>query len=92
MIQRTSLEAKLKIEPQIGTINRKVYEFVLNAGLVGATDQEIETVLRLDGNTVRPSRGGLVKKGLISDSGRTRPNIKGNECIVWIATEEGMLL
>lgn len=92
MIQRTSLEARKKIEPRIGSINKKIYEYILNTGLAGATDQEIEKVLHLDGNTVRPCRGSLVKKFLVSDSGRTRPNEKGNDCIVWIATEEGMLL
>jgi len=92
MLQRTSIEARRKIEPEIGTINRKVYEFIKARGLNGATDQEIETTLRLDGNTVRPSRGSLVKKGLVMDSGTTRKNIKGNECIVWRSSEEGMLL
>ena len=91
-MQRTSIEAKRKIEPQIGSINRKVYEFILSRGVHGATDQEIEATLHLDGNTVRPSRGALVKKGIVSDSGTTRKNIKGNNCIVWRATEEGMLL
>ena len=92
MLQRTSVEACRKIEPEIGSINRKVYEFIMARGLNGATDQEIETTLRLDGNTVRPSRGSLVKKGLVMDSGKTRQNAKGNDCIVWVVTEEGMLL
>jgi transcription initiation factor IIE alpha subunit len=92
MIQRTSLEAKLKVEPQIGSINRKVYEFILNRGLTGATDQEIEASLCLDGNTVRPSRGSLVKNNLVADAGITRKNKKGNACIVWRATKEDMLL
>ena len=92
MLQRTSLEAKRKIEPKIGSINAKVYDYIVRCGLRGATDQEIEAALRLDGNTVRPSRGSLVKKHLVTDSGATRPNEKGNNCIVWVATEEGMLL
>ena len=92
MIQQTSIEAKLKVEPSIGSINRKVYEFILDRGLHGATDQEIEFSLHLDGNTVRPSRGTLVKNGLVSDSGVTRKNIKGNNCIVWRASTEGMLI
>lgn len=92
MIQQTSIEAKLKVEPSIGSINRKVYEFILDRGLHGATDQEIESSLHLDGNTVRPSRGTLVKNGLVNDSGITRKNIKGNNCIVWRACAEGMLI
>jgi hypothetical protein len=92
MLQRTSIEAKRKIEPKIGSITWKVYDFIVATGLVGATDQELEKVLRMDGNTIRPTRGSLVKNKLVSDSGRTRKNDKGNDCIVWIATEEGMLL
>ena len=93
MLQRTSLQAKLKVEPKIGSINRKVYDFIKFSSY-GATDQEIEAALGLDGNTVRPSRNSLVKKGLVVDSGGTRKNNKGNDCIVWLATnkEEGMLL
>lgn len=92
MIQRTSLEAKLKVEPKMGSINRKVYDYFLARQWHGATDQELEAVLHLDGNTIRPSRGQLVKKGLIRDSGLTRKNNKGNNCIVWVVTEEGMLI
>jgi len=92
ILQRTSLEAKRKIEPRMGSINHKVYTYIASRGFDGATDQEIEAVTHLDGNTVRPSRGALVKKGLVSDAGKTRKNKNGNECIVWIATEEGMLL
>ena len=56
------------------------------------TDQEIESVTHIDGNSVRPSRGSLVKMRLVIDSGRTRPNAKGNNCIVWIAVDEGAML
>ena len=90
--QRTSLEALMKVEPHIGTINAEVYSYIVNCGIYGATDQEIETVTHIEGNSVRPSRGALVKKGWISDSGKTRKNDKGNHCIVWVALDEGMLL
>ena len=90
--QRTSLEALLAVEPHIGSINRAVYSYIESRGLDGATDQEIESTTRIDGNSVRPSRGSLVKQGLVFDSGRTRPNAKGNNCIVWIALDEGMML
>ena len=90
--QRTSLEALLFVEPHIGTINRAVYSFIESRGLDGATDQEVESVTRIDGNSIRPSRGSLVKQGLVFDSGRTRPNAKGNNCIVWMAVDEGAML
>jgi len=91
-VKQTSLEARAKIEPQIGTLRRKVYELFINRGMYGATDQEVERYLHLDGNTVRPIRGSLVKDGFIIDTGTTRQNEKGNACIVWRSSEEGMLL
>ena len=90
--QRTSLEALLAVEAHIGSINRTVYAYIESRGVDGATDQEIENVTHIDGNSVRPSRGSLVKMRLVIDSGRTRPNVKGNNCIVWIALDEGMML
>jgi len=90
--QRTSLEALLRVEPHIGSINRTVYAYIESRGVDGATDQEIENVTRIDGNSVRPSRGSLVKMRLVIDSGRTRPNAKGNNCIVWLAVDEGAML
>jgi transcription initiation factor IIE alpha subunit len=91
-IQRTSIEAKEKIEPKIGSLRRKVYELFINRGLDGLTDQEIEKYLHLDGNTVRPIRGSLVTDGFVIDSGTTRNNEKGNRCIVWRHAENGMML
>jgi transcription initiation factor IIE alpha subunit len=91
-VKETSIEARAKIEPKIGTLRRKVYELFLNRGLTGLTDNEIEKYLHLDGNTVRPIRGSLVTDGLVIDSGTTRNNDKGNRCIVWRYSEDGMML
>ena len=91
-MKQTSIEAREKAEPKIGTLKRKVYELLLNKGLGGMTDQEIERYLHLEGNTVRPIRGALVESGLVMDSGTTRLNDKGNRCIVWRASENGMLI
>ena len=91
-MRETSIEARAKIEPKIGTIRRKIYELLLNKGLDGATDHEIEKYLHLDGSTVRPARGSLVEDGLVMDSGLTRLNNKNNKCVVWRASENGMLI
>lgn len=91
-MKQTSLDARAKIEPKIGTLRRKVYEAILLKGLSGMTDYEIEKQLNLEGNTVRPIRGSLVDIGLVIDSGTTRPNAKGNQCIVWRTGENGMML
>jgi len=90
--QRTSIAAANKVLPKTGSLRRKVYEYILNQGLRGATDQEIEKTLQIEGNTVRPTRISLVKDGYILDTGTTRKNQHDNDCIVWRAVEEGMML
>ncbi len=90
--QRTSVAAAYKVLPRTGSLRRKVYEYILNQGLRGATDQEMEMSLKIDGNTIRPTRISLVKDGFILDTGTTRKNQHGNDCIVWRSAEEGMLL
>jgi len=90
--QRTSIAAAQKVLPKTGSLRMKVYEFILNQGLRGVTDQEIEHTLGIDGNTVRPTRISLVKDGYIMDTGTTRKNNHDNDCIVWRAVKEGMML
>jgi transcription initiation factor IIE alpha subunit len=90
--QRTSIAAAQKVLPKTGSLRRKVYEYILNQGLHGATDQEMELSLKIDGNTIRPTRISLLKDGFILDTGTTRKNQHGNDCIVWRSAEEGMLL
>jgi len=89
--QRTSSQAAEKIMPRTGTIRRKVYDAVYQSG--GITDWELELELRGKHQTVSASRRSLVLDGFIEDSGETRKNISGNECIVWVATKPftGML-
>jgi transcription initiation factor IIE alpha subunit len=58
-----------------------VYDFINRVG--GATDEEIEEALSISGNTVRPTRGSLVKDGFIVDSGLERLTKAGNPAIVW---------
>jgi transcription initiation factor IIE alpha subunit len=91
-IRRTSIRAAIKVYPETGSLRLKIYELLVRAGSRGATDQEIESILGISGNSVRPLRGSLEKQGFIIDSGTTRENTNGNLCIVWKAVEEGMLL
>ena len=87
MIQETSIKAKKKIQPKIGSITWAVFDLIKAGGIFGATDQELEAQMCMDGNTIRPTRGALVKTGIVKDSGQRRQNARGNECIVWVATE-----
>ena len=90
--QRTSRAAAEFVLPRTGTLRRRVYEYFMSRGLHGATDEEAQAALNIDGNTMRPTRGTLVKDGYIRDSGVTRKNDKGHDCIVWRTIEEDMLL
>lgn len=90
--QRTSIAAAIKVLPRTGSLKRKVYEYILTQGMRGVTDYEIEKTLQIEGNTVRPTRIGLLKDGYIIDTGITRKNHHNNDCIVWRAVEEGMML
>lgn len=88
----TSREAAERAYPKSGSIRLKIYEYIIRKEMEGATDQEIEAALHIDGNTVRPSRKSLEEDGFILDSGDTRPNKNGNQCIVWRASDIDMLL
>lgn len=90
--QRTSRKAAEGVFPKTGTLRRRVYDFYVARGLHGATDEEAETILKIDGNTMRPTRGSLVRDGYLMDTGTTRKNAKGHDCIVWRSMTEGVLL
>ena len=91
-LSKTSVRAAIKAYPRSGTIRLKVYHFLIRRGLDGATDQEISITLQISENTVRPTRKTLEIDGFVLDSGLTRKNSNGNDCIIWRASEEGMIL
>lgn len=81
----TSREAAEEIEPTAATLRAKVFDFIKKHGSNGATDQEIQIALQMQGNTQRPRRKELEEAGLITDSGETRKTTSGRSAIVWIA-------
>ena len=91
-LSKTSIRAAIKAYPRSGTIRIKVYHFLIRRGLDGATDQEIASTLQISENTIRPTRKTLEIDGFVRDSGLTRKNRNGNDCIIWRASEEGMIL
>ena len=78
--KQTSVDAALKAKPKTGKKRARVHAYLLGRP---ATDEEIETALNMSGNTVRPTRGTLVKDGYVIDSGMRRLTRAGNEAIVW---------
>lgn len=92
--QRTSKSTAEKIMPKTGSIRRVVYDLIKSNNDYGYTDYEMEMVLKSSHQTVSASRRSLVIDGFIIDSGKTRKNQNGNDCIVWIEANEfsnGML-
>lgn len=91
--QRTSRKAAEKLEPNAGTMRAEIWLAIKNNN--GLTDYELETLLRGKHQTVSASRRSLVIDGWIVDSGMTRKNAQGNECIVWVVNRsatQGVLL
>jgi hypothetical protein len=86
--QRTSRAAAQSIQPRSGTIRYRVHQYFQGRGVYGATDDEAQNFLGIDGNTFRPTRKTLVDDGYLIDSGRTRKNENGHDCIVWVERGE----
>ena len=80
----TSRAAALGVLPRTGTQRRRVYDYLVRQGDLGASDYELQHWLEMDGNTERPRRVELVNAGLVVDSGRTVA-IHGRPMIVWVA-------
>lgn len=81
---RTSKAAANNILPKTGSIRREIYELVSRGD--GLTDYELEALMEGKHQTVSASRRSLVIDGYITDSGRTRKNDVGNDCIIWEIT------
>ena len=70
--------------PRVGSTRRAVYDHVASRGILGATDDEVETALGLAHQTASARRNGLVADGWLLDSGRRRPTRSGADAIVWV--------
>ena len=82
----TSRAAAVAIMPTQGTKEWLVLCFISASG--GVTDEEGQDGLRMSGNTYRPRRTTLVSKGLVEDSGATRPTLSGQQAVVWRIKEQ----
>ena len=89
-MRATSIAALIKSAPNRESNRGKVLQFIIDRQERGATDQEMQAGLNMAGDTLRPTRLRLAKDNLIYDSGRTRQNERGNECIIWIASNVEM--
>lgn len=77
-------EAAAAIEPDAPTLRAAVFRYIRSCGRLGATDDEIQAALNLDGNTERPRRWELFNADHIFPVGH-RINAGGRRCTVWCA-------
>jgi hypothetical protein len=82
----TSVDAAEQIEPRAATLRRHVFMLLSMKGMYGATDEEMQNDLNMNGSTQRPRRVELLQAGLIRDSGRTRRTRSGRAAVVWVVT------
>jgi hypothetical protein len=80
----TSRMAAIHTLPKAGTQRRRVFDYIRGREEYGATDEEIQLVLQMSGNTERPRRVELWNAGLIRDSGEKRRGSSGLMAVVWV--------
>jgi len=78
----TSLQAAIRALSFAKTARGKVYRYLRDQGLEGATDAEMQAALGMRGSTQRPRRVELVDAGLVIDS-----QLRRDRGTVWVAVE-----
>ncbi len=84
----TSREAAAEIAPKFGRTTRAVL-IALSRHADGLTDEEGQSVMRMDGNSYRPCRVTLANKGLVKDTGQRRMTAHRKKAAVWAVTPAG---
>ena len=75
----------------VWTDRRRVITLLDKLGTMGATDEEMQNILKMNENSQRPRRVSMAKEkvGFIVNSGRTRATERHREATVWIITPKG---
>ena len=66
------------------TLRREVEVYLISQGVNGATDEEIQDALGMEGNTERPRRVELIEAGLVWNTGSTRKSKANRDNTIWI--------
>lgn len=66
------------------TLRERVYQYIRSRGPLGATDDEIQVALQMEGSTERPRRVELHNAGRIINSGNKRETRSGRRAVVWV--------
>ena len=81
----TSHKAAQKALPNSGTKKKIIYDLIVDSGMFGVCDHEIEETLGWTHQTASSSRNALMNDGWVIDSGHRRATKQGNDAIAWIA-------
>lgn len=81
--RETEKLAALRQEPKLGTARARVLGALLEAGVVGLTDEQIAEQLEMRLYTAAPRRNELVRGGWVVDSNRQRATSTGSPATVW---------
>ena len=82
--KETSLEALESVKPSTDVMRAKVAQFIRRRKKKGATDEEVQDALDMNGNTQRPRRWELIEEGFVKDSGTRRSTRALRSSIVWV--------
>lgn len=87
----TSAEAAAKTQKSFGPKMVKVLRAIANTDQAGMTDDEGQTALGMEGNTYRPARVTLEKRGLIMKTNVTRLTKHRRRAAVYLVTMLGKM-
>jgi len=79
----TSVAAAESMKPTAESRRQEVLRFLKKRGPYGATDEEGQLALKMEGNTYRPRRIELVAAGLVVESPEKRKTTTGRFATVW---------
>ena len=82
---QTSWEAAESMKPTASTLREKVYRFAVRQGEYGATRDEMQAYLGMDGNTLRPRVWELMKEGRLGVTPLRRKTPTGRNAEVLVA-------
>lgn len=86
----TGQEAAAAIRGAVGKLRTIVLTYLFHVGHTGATDDELQTALRMNPSTERPRRVELLQLGFITDAGVRRRTSTGRSAMVWRITPAGI--
>ena len=71
-------------------IKDEIYNYLLRKGSDGATDEQIQSALKISPDSERPARVQLVKDNRVVDSGKKRSVPHSNrKARIWVAIRQG---